>query len=253
MNFGLIGILLAIVFFIATIVLAIRLARRKKPVWACNTTKIIGLGANAPPELELTFDKRHVSDVYRTLLIFFNRGNETIREDDITENVTVHFKGAEIFRQAIIRAKSKEAIKFYTKQGVKDGDNVVELSFLYLDHNDGAVVEVLHTRCEEITCSGNIIGVKAIASIGEFEQQRPKFIKLLDWTHLIAPAIILFSFGLAALLSPHIAGKPVGAAERMIMFVFAGMLGGSILGTCMIYLGKYLSHRKFPRWSILKE
>ena len=89
---------LTVILGIATIVLAIKHTKKKKPVWAYITRKIIGLGANAPPELKLTFDERPINDVYQTIFILFNKGNEAIRQNDITENVAIHFKGADILR-----------------------------------------------------------------------------------------------------------------------------------------------------------
>jgi len=58
---------------VASIIVAIRLARRKKPAWAYTTTKVIGLGGDAPAELKLVFNDKIVPDVYRTYLIFFNK------------------------------------------------------------------------------------------------------------------------------------------------------------------------------------
>ena len=154
-----ISIPLTIVLFIVSTILLIKLTKRKRPAWALNTKQVIGLGAEVPPEIKLYFSNKQVNDVYQTTFIFFNSGNETIIRNDVTENVTIHFKDAEILRQSTINKMSKDAIKFSAKQAIKEGDNCIELDFLYLDNKDGAVVEVLHTASKDITCSGNIIGV----------------------------------------------------------------------------------------------
>ena len=68
MDWGLLGVILAPIFFISTVVLsvflAIRFYKRKEPVWAYETARIIGLGSNAPEELRLTFNDRPVDSVY---------------------------------------------------------------------------------------------------------------------------------------------------------------------------------------------
>ena len=65
------SIILAVIAVALTIA-TIYLIRRKKPVWAYTTTKVIGLGTDAPAELKLLFNEKQVLEVYRTELIFFN-------------------------------------------------------------------------------------------------------------------------------------------------------------------------------------
>ena len=93
----LVTIIITVVLGIITIFLALKLIKRKKPVWARNTTKIIGIGTNAPPELKMTFHGQSVDNVYRTVFIFFNRGTETIRKADVAEAVAIHFEGAKSY------------------------------------------------------------------------------------------------------------------------------------------------------------
>ena len=57
---------------------------------------------------------------------------------------------------------------------VKNGDEAVEIDFLYLDRGgDGIVVEVFHTKPKQIKCSGIIMGTDEIGYIGEFLPRRP--------------------------------------------------------------------------------
>ncbi|TET26502.1 MAG: hypothetical protein E3J67_01375 [Dehalococcoidia bacterium] len=252
MDWGLIVTLpTTVAFGIATIVLALKLAKRKKPVWAYKTTKIIGLGTNAPPELKLTFSDRPVNDVYQTTFILFNKGTEAIRRGDVTESVTMHFQGAEILRQPIIKAKSKEAIEFSAEQVVKDGDNSIQLGFLYLDHNDGAVVDVLHTEGEDIRCSGNMIGAKEIANIGEFAPFRTeRFRSLLA----VGAAMLLMPLlGSSFLMLPE-SRTPAGLALLPISIIILSILMLSLWFVCyMSAIRPFFRYRIFPKWSRIKE
>lgn len=235
-------------FGITTIVLAARLARRKKPAWAYKTTRIIGLGTNAPPELRLTFDGKVIINAYSTIFIFFNKGNETIRKDDVTENVTMHFKGAEVLRQPTIIMKSKEAIEFSAKQIIRDGDNCVESDFKYLDHNDGGVVEVLHTESKKITCSGNIMGAKELAYIGEFISSRPK----LRYSRFISGGIMLLiplAIIISLMLAPEL-NEP--ESEFMIWSTLAFTLVFWFIFS-MSEIRPFFRYRKFPSWSFTKQ
>jgi hypothetical protein len=78
MDWGFIGVILAIIFGITTLFLsifAIRRSRQKKPVWAYVSRQIIEIGKNAPREIKLFFNDEPVNNVYRTYVIFFNAGN----------------------------------------------------------------------------------------------------------------------------------------------------------------------------------
>lgn len=232
---------------ITAIVLTIKLARRKKPVWAYTTMKIIGLGTNAPPELELTFNKRPLTDVYRTTFILFNRGNEAIRKEDITRNVTVHFSGAEILREPTVTAKSTEEIQFSARQVVKDGDNAIELDFLYLDHNDGAVTEVIHTTSEQIYCRANIIGAKEIANIGEFvlfpnRHRRHWWAGFI--TCLLAPFLAIFVIVL-------LRGFGYPSMEDILTYVIIVL--GCYVGFFAARPRKAYILKKFPDWSLYQK
>lgn len=248
MDWGLVSIPLAIILFIVTILLTLKVTKRKKPVWAYKTTKIIGLGSNAPPELKLTFSDRPVNEVYQTSFILFNKGTEAVRKVDMTEQVTIHFKGAKILREPTIRAKSKEAIQFSAKQVIKDRDSAIEVGFLYLDHNDGAVVEVLHTKSQKIACTGNIIGAREIVNIGNFEPSRPQFLRSRLFTSILPIlmiglllAVIALTKGLDYLVAEFFAEKASIALFIVILIVFAVMLSFATY--------EYTRYMKFPRWS----
>jgi len=241
------SIIFTLAFGIAAIVLGLKVAKKKQPVWAYKATKIIGLGSNAPPELKLTFNEQPVSDVYRTRFILFNKGNEAILKDNVTESITIQFKGAEILRQPEIKAKSKEAIKFSAKHVVKDGYNSIEVSFLYLDHDDGAVIDVLHTTSEEITCIGNIIGVRQIKNIGEFE---PVPLRRQRWR------IILYSIAsmsLIAIVLHDYLVSPSDSRVPLYALILAIILAIIWLAMPILTPSPYFHYMRFPRWSAVKD
>ncbi len=238
--------ILVVVLFIVSTILAVKLARKKKPVWAHETTKVIGLGTDAPSELKLTFDNKPVTDVYRTTFIVFNRGNEAIRKDDVITKITVHFSGSDILREPTIKVTSKEETKFSAKRVVKEGNNAIELDFLYLDHHDGAVVEAIHTKCEDIRCLGTIIGTKGIRTIGDFTTSVPRtvrgffgLIRLMFGWFMLASGFGIFIFG--ALTSSL---AEFWFTRALVPFTF--MLAGATFIPDTI---SYFSYRRFPKWS----
>lgn len=238
-------IIITIALGVVTIVLALKLARKRQPVWAYKTTKIIGLGSDAPPELKLTFNERLVSDVYQTRLIFFNKGNEPILKDDVTEGIVIHFEEADILRQPTILAMSRKGIEVSVKQVVRDGDNAIEIDFKYLDHNDGAVIEVLHTTSQGVKASGNIIGTNKIRYIGEFvpSYDRP----LVNVVMRMALYVVMPIVAIGVLFWPsrkeEIPNESVYIVVMLVLLFYMIGLG----------VAPFIRVRRFPRWSVVKS
>jgi len=237
MDWGVVATIGAVVVSIAAIVVGLRAIWRKKPVWAYITSKIIGLDTDAPAGLKLSFNEKPVRDAYRTTFIFFNKGRETIRENDVAADIAIHFKEATILQPPVILKSSNAAIKFSAKQTDKGGDNAIKLSFDYLDHNDGAVVEVLHTKSQEITRSGTIKGAdrKRIDYIGEFLPPRP-----LKLRGLLLGYGMLVLFGLFGGVMWFITGDVSLLIIFLVFFLPIGLLTG---------ISTFRRYIKFPKWS----
>jgi hypothetical protein len=162
-------IIVAIAGIASSAILAIRLARRKKPVWAYVSKQIIGLGTNVPHELRLFFEEKQVDDVYQTLIIFFNAGNQTIRKEDIRDNITICFPKAQVLQIPTVLTPEKPQNKISIEKIARKNGDLIEIEFDFLDHNDGVLLDVLHTACNEsISCKGYILEVGAPRYIGKF-------------------------------------------------------------------------------------
>jgi len=159
-------IIVAVGFGIATLVLGIKRAKKKKPVCGYAVRKIIGLGSNAPLGVKLSFNDEEVKSVYRTILIFFNKGNEVIEKKDVVKGIAVDFGDGRILKEPVLLSISKEENNFSVN---KVADNSVELGFDYLGHNDGACIEVMHTGGSQLSMNGTIIDTP-ISEIGGFAE-----------------------------------------------------------------------------------
>lgn len=240
---AIIGILGTLVFGITTIVVT---RRKKEPVWAYKTINIVELGTNVPSELKLTYNGKAVKDVYRTTLILFNRGKEPIRENDKTEPVTIYFMGGEILNEPIIKATSNEAIAFSAKRGVKNNEHFVELNFLHLDHDDGAVMEIMHTSAKQMSCKANIIGAKnkEVDYIGEFEDSFPKFLGIRSISFLVAGILAI------SLVTASVFGKlPFSEFVIELIMLSSVVFGIFFTAFLMNYIPQFIRSRKFPDWT----
>ncbi len=242
---------IAVLGIIITIVLSLQLRKNKEPAWAHKTTTVIGLGADAPPELQLSFAGKLVNDVQQTTFIFFNKGRATIDKADVTEPITIQFQRAEILRDPVFKV-SKEPIKFSTKWvTTNEQGHAIKLDFLYLDHEDGAVVDVMHTTTEKISCHGNIKGTKGIENIGSLERESPEL--HVGWVvGLVFLTVAMVCLWVASVYAPQIfTSFPewflgfVNGVAPLILSAFLGVL----CGIAVNYMPKYIRCRKFPAWS----
>lgn len=159
MSWNVLSIVLTVIFglvSIVSVIIAIRLARKQKPTWAYRTRHIIGPITGEPPELKVMFAGQDVTDVYRTLLLFCNKGNEKLERDDVASQLIVRFRSARVLKVTVLET-SRDAIKFEATRGMAfdeseaDEFERVYLEYEWLGHGDGATVEVLHTKCENVT------------------------------------------------------------------------------------------------------
>ena len=154
---GGIGLLIAIFFGIRD-----QMARRsKQPIWSYRIIKVIGLGSDAPPQLKLNYNDQLIDDLYRTNIVFYNKGRLCIRSEDVPVfgKIQFHFKGATILDQPELTPSRKE-IPLSIKLIQSDGDPKIQVNFDYLEHNDGVAFEVLHTKVDEVTCAGTVLDAK---------------------------------------------------------------------------------------------
>jgi hypothetical protein len=246
MDQQLLAIILAIVGWGVAAFFALRSTKKRKPVWAYRTTPILGINSKTPAELKLVFNGRSVDDVYRTEVIFFNAGNQTIEASDVRKQVTLAFKNAKILREPNINA-SDAATEFSAAWSASAERSELKLGFKCLDHNDGAVLEVIHDGKGKVSCDGMIKETKEITFLGKFI---PPVLGRLPGNLIVG--FVLSGVWLALVLGLLIFGGVdwiVGPAEVVAVLIAFG-LPGWLLGQTVAAL---LKRRRFPAWSALSE
>ena len=246
MDWGFLGVVLAVVFGIATLflsIIAIRQARRRKPVWAYVTTKIIGLGTNAPSELKLSFNDKIINDVYQTYVIFFNAGNQAIVKEAVSANIYLLFPDSQILREPTLRTPDKPQIHLSAHRCIEDGFQSIRLDFDFLDHNDGVVLDVLHTaNTAPIDCKGYVLEADKPRYIGKFIPYQYIFTRSRIRSYVIA---ILGPLALSGLLI--FVDIRDGTFPNISTYVFFPAIFWLL---CLLQIVPDMIKRlKFPRWS----
>lgn len=232
-----------LVLGIITIWLMVQAANKRQPIWASRTMHLIGLEPDIPEQVKIVFDDKPVSIVFRTEFIFFNRGRMVIQEADVARKITVYFAGATILAEPSWRSNRPE-IEFKPRRLLKDGEHVVELDFRYLAHNDGAVVEVLHTEIESDNGlprpSGSFVAGEEIVSLKEFDPFRFR-----DWIDKYKKPGNFIPIGALTVFLGFIASLAVTRDDLSYLSLPLSFLGLLIIVT----LQRYRRSQRFPKWA----
>jgi len=240
---GIIGIVIGIYLYYSSRI-------RAKPVYQFQSRKLIGRPKGVlPDEVEIYFNKQLVSNLRLSYIVFWNAGTMSISGSDIVQLDPVRIElepGSEILKIKISKV-SRSVINFDV---IKDNiqPHIANISFDYLDPNDGATLEILHTG-ESINPKvlGTIKGIpKGLTSLGYSNIQAPfpyREIELMITKRVFlknfmsAFAISLIIVGLLFIAMPFITIPFESEVEKTIF-----LLLGSIYLLCgLVY---FLSRKK---------
>ena len=153
------------------ILLFVKSRKVKAPVWYIETTNLIMQKTAQFKDLEFRFKGHPVDNLSVSKIFFWNMGRETIDRKDITEAdpICIIAPDFEILDSQLI-ATSNIANECSLLMRPKTGHKL-EVSFEYLDRNQGAQFKIVHTgtSSNDIKLTGTIKGVsqiKQLESIG---------------------------------------------------------------------------------------
>jgi hypothetical protein len=197
---GLIGLILAIIFFIKS--------RRFKEIRYVSLNRTIVENLTAELDgLEVRYKRVPQERVTVSRFYVWNGGTETILKQDLTELSPLRIiftKGAQLLDVRIVFSteKSNQFVFIAPEFPTPDKEEVsVELSFDFLDRLDGATLQIVHTgkTNHEITLEGKIKGAKSIKSIDKlYRRLRPLNVlsgylgsmPFIDWLNMIIYAAV---------------------------------------------------------------
>jgi hypothetical protein len=151
---AIIGIVLAVIFYLKS-------KKIKSPYYAIRSINLIKDLISKIESLEMLFRGKPIKNLTVTKIAFWNAGNDTINYQDIphTEPLTINVKeGIEILDAKVLYAKNP-ANQFSIS--TSDDNSLIKLQFEYIDNDEGAVIQIIHTGVseEDIDIHGTIKGV----------------------------------------------------------------------------------------------
>lgn len=243
------GFLIAFLFYRAS-----RIGPR--PSYQLKALRLIAKDERAlPEEVEILFKGMSVPRLTKTHVIFWNSGKAMLdgKEIVVDDPLRLEFsKEAQVLRARIAKATNKTN-KFEVKINDKSPNEVV-CNFDYLNAEDGAVIELLHTDEERYPIvQGTIRGVpKGILNCGHIHPSRIPY-----YGGVRIPRRVLAFFGLflgvaltaVGFLSPLIS-KPSESREPSIEWILVGV-GLLYFITSLLLL--WSIRQRFPKSLMLED
>ena len=214
---GVLSLVLAYVFY--------RLSgRTKEPRWAINSNNLISGFSKKLPNLDIKYSGKNVENLTISRLMFWNAGTETIDQTDIADADPVRIVPVgqtKILDVELLKANS-EPSRFLISRAP---DGAAHLEFDFLDKDQGAVVQVIHTG----TSSKDIVLTGTIKGAGSPMRKDVKIVK--SRVNLIAENLYPATAGLVCLyfsvryFRDYLDGKdaPVIAALYFLGFIIFGL------------------------------
>ena len=204
--------------------------KRKQLSVSCKTNEIIIAGKSNIDKLQIRYDDQDIADLSCTNFYVWNNGNTVLNAGDIVNSKPLCIKstGDAVILSAEIVRVSEETNNFAIKSMT---DQMVEMSFDYVDHGEGFVLQILHTgksRDLEVACK--IIGGSEIK-----DKRNPKksvaeelFDFICEWLPLIT--ILALSIPAATFMKEiqDSSNRTWHDTLIMIILLILPILGGSI-------------------------
>ena len=152
-----VGIIVSYGFFVIS-------QKNKEPCWDVKSNNLIRNFGSTIPKLEILYGKEKVENLTVSRIIFWNNGAETLERNHIVlaNPLRISVKQGVKILDAEVLVSNNPHSDFSL---IKSNDELsARIEFEYLDKNDGAVIQIVHTGVSsiDIGINGSIKGVKII-------------------------------------------------------------------------------------------
>lgn len=238
----------AVLGTILTILVSYFTRNKARIGYQTSNLKIIGnLGLNLPQDFEVTLSGEKIESLYRSQVIVWNDGKNTINRTDITKDDPLRVvldSQTKIFNVSLVGC-SREINK---AEAFDVDGNEVEISFDFWDKKDGVVLDILHTESKsEPIIKGTVKGlVNGIKNRGQIEYikkiKKPWLLLLLS---LSAP--LLISILIAVLFVYVFYVFKETSTDMSYLNVFISVFIGAFIASFIGFAKFFSFKKKFPR------
>lgn len=238
----------------SSVVVYMKSKKNKAPTYIVRTINLMTKRIRNIDILQVLYAGQNISNLSVTKIAFWNAGKETIDKSDIAciSPIKIEIDPEYDMLDANILFQKNKSNNF--KIELSEDKKNISINFDYLDHKEGAVIQILHTGNDngDLSISGSIKTVKAIKRCGEsatfiamlFDMQQMKMQKTFRYAIMLAGCLVIF-FAFFILFS-DVRNEPipveVARQNRLKVFLLLTLL--SILYFCIGYI---FLRRKIPK------
>jgi hypothetical protein len=141
--FGLIGSIASVLGVVLAIYFYTEGREKHELAYYVNPARAVVVQKGSASKLTVTFDNQPVTtDITAAQIAVWNEGKLPIRKDDILKSILLRTEGAPIL-EASVRKISRDVTQFsISDREIHNGQ--VLLSWNILEHNDGAIIQVIY-------------------------------------------------------------------------------------------------------------
>ncbi|WP_347170101.1 hypothetical protein AAHI06_02535 [Pseudomonas salmasensis] len=209
---------------------------------------LLGSASDAlPSEIVVQYNGISIPRLTKSLLIFWNNGENTVNGEDIIVKDPLRFHvGADGRILSVLILKASRAVNDFSVRPPPEGDiHEMDFTFNFLDANDGVVVEILHTSTDrKPSIKGTLKGLpQGFRNLGQFTRPKPqknKSGKLSSLLWSMFPIVMAVGGFLVAIYAPlpsFLSSQDSG----YFLYAFLGTFVGMWLNE------RFWRRRKYPK------
>ena len=246
--------LLGVIFSILSVIIAISIyfSTRKVPLltYYVHPIKTTVLRSGHASALRVLHRNQQIkSDVTAAQVAIWNRGKKPILAGEILNQVSIVTRPKVPIIEATIRNKSRSAVEFSLDTSLL-GDGIVPVSWKVLEHNDGAVVQLIYagSLTTDIRVEGILIGQREIHKLefsGQIKSPSEQLAKLKN-DSLTSGITFVFLFLVMGSFYGYLKSAHEPLLENKFTWVFVIVLTLAMLGVGMYELYGYINFPEPP-------
>ncbi len=181
-----------------TMISGAKFSNRKRISYHINTKKVyIDNAGKHNDKLKITYEGETVDTMYQTQIYLWNSGNQTIDKSDVVEPISVKMSNGKILDISFSAISRNQCGINYDPITIEES----KITFDFLDKNDGAYIDVLHTdQLEFMTPTIKGTRIKNCKDISLYFNNRLKY-KILLNTYNFILTILVFCLDYFLILS----------------------------------------------------
>jgi hypothetical protein len=189
-------------------------------------TRIVDTSTPAPPQLQILYKGKNLNtDISAAIVYFWNDGKLPIKAEDVLEPLKIELDPSCAIIEARVVKVSRGVTKFAKGDISETAKNSLPLSFGILEHNDGAVLQIIYSGKPDahVSISGVTVGAGQPRET-TIEQYRPKGRTpsgdfLFTMATVALAAVGMWLFGPHLRLSEELFGKRRKLIFALLLFL----------------------------------